>query len=530
MKMRLLFILFVSISQFTSLPSQAAHNAASHKKTKIRKVAQQEVIRDHLILMVFDQMRPDYIDRYGLQNFRRLRTAGTNYPNAYVGHMGAETVVSHFVISSGLAPREMPWQDEVFQDTQNFLGNGNGAFYTTGGLSQDQLMTLMNRVDQTRLLPAKIKRRYSDSKTFAVGVKAYAAITFGTSQADSIISFRKTNGICTPTGHNVPNYITSNNRYTVDCRDPFGTQGSLYPLDGSRSVPGHDQAHLGGDVWVADVAREIMEHEPNWRGLFLTFAGIDKVGHLMGDIDVAMPHSFDSQYSLEDALRIADAQLGRILEKLEEHGLTNRTLIVVTADHGAQSNTVYLGNGQKSHGGQDLVNDRSSPQAYFVDRLIRTNRVRVTYQDTAMRLWLSPIPEQAPVEGQPPVTSDDQLIRMMSETSGLVEIYKLTETNGRYSYTRVFQNLTNQPRAFRAWAIAHNQELVNTMAAAGAPDLIGLLADGFGFDLPGDHGGAQERVQRIPVIFKGPGISASSEIQSIRLMDLNNKITRLMDL
>jgi hypothetical protein len=30
---------------------------------------------DHLVVMVFDQMRPDYIDRFDLKHFKRLRAA-----------------------------------------------------------------------------------------------------------------------------------------------------------------------------------------------------------------------------------------------------------------------------------------------------------------------------------------------------------------------------------------------------------------------------------------------------------------------
>ena len=35
---------------------------------------------DHLVVMVFDQMRPDYIDRFNLEHFRRLRAASRHYP------------------------------------------------------------------------------------------------------------------------------------------------------------------------------------------------------------------------------------------------------------------------------------------------------------------------------------------------------------------------------------------------------------------------------------------------------------------
>ena len=51
---------------------------------------------------------------------------------------------------------------------------------------------------------------------------------------------------------------------------------------------------------------------------------------------------------------------------------------------------------------------------------------------------------------------------------------------------------------------AHGQELVNTMAADSGPDVIGLLHDKTGYGVYGDHGGAQQSVQRVPMVFWTP--------------------------
>src|SRR5262245_6193807 len=92
---------------------------------------------DHLMILVFDQMRPDYIDRFGLTNFKRLRETSRHYPEAYVGHLGSQTVVSHLVISSGLLPKALPWQDDVVVDLKGILGKP-GAPYETGRLTREQ--------------------------------------------------------------------------------------------------------------------------------------------------------------------------------------------------------------------------------------------------------------------------------------------------------------------------------------------------------------------------------------------------------
>jgi len=60
--------------------------------------------------------------------------------------------------------------------------------------------------------------------------------------------------------------------------------------------------------------------------------------------------------------------------------------------------------------------------------------------------------------------------------------------------------------------------------------LIGLLADGFGFGRIGDHGGAQEKVQRIPMIIHIPGEPAATLLQPLRLVDLSSEITDVLGL
>ena len=70
-----------------------------------------------------------------MENVQELQRKGTNFPNAIVGHMAAETVISHNVITSGLFPKHMGWSNEVYRDTDNVLGGGAGAYYVTSSMS-----------------------------------------------------------------------------------------------------------------------------------------------------------------------------------------------------------------------------------------------------------------------------------------------------------------------------------------------------------------------------------------------------------
>lgn len=61
--------------------------------------------------------------------------------------------------------------------------------------------------------------------------------------------------------------------------------------------------------------------------------------------------------------------------------------------------------------------------------------------------------------------------------------------------------------AERKWWKGHGQELVNSMAAPDGPDVIGLLHDKTSYGVYGDHGGAQEAVQRVPMVFWSPSLA-----------------------
>ncbi len=75
-----------------------------------------------VLILMLDQARPDTIERYGMKNVQALMRKGVSFPNALVGHMAAETVVSHGVITSGQFPKHLGWSNEVYRDVDALLG------------------------------------------------------------------------------------------------------------------------------------------------------------------------------------------------------------------------------------------------------------------------------------------------------------------------------------------------------------------------------------------------------------------------
>jgi len=472
---------------------------------------------DHLVVMVFDQMRPDYVDRFDLPNFKRLRASSRHYPEAYVGHLGSQTVVAHAVIPTGLRPGQLPWQDEAMVDLDGAIGRA-GAVYKTGELSRTQLLKFLSPMPRTQFLGARVRETHG-GRVYSVGSKNYSAVLFGGPYADGIVTLEKDGTRCRPDGVNVPTYISSDDRFTVNCSDPHGTGfTTIYSLDGDHYVPGRDPAHQGGDVWTGDAALAVMQNEP-WSGMFLTFGGIDKVAHMLGEQDGPGLQSVASEYRLADVLKIADHQLGRVLAKIEEQKLTDRTLVIVTADHGGQRNEFYFGN-NTFQSCCPFEGSASADPPYWLKHLGQIGKLRTGYVDTFMTLWLA----------DSSAANEQAIVRGLSDMAGVTEVYARRADNAGVRYVQVLSRLETQTSRFQAWARKHSAELVNTMAGASSPDLVALLADGYGFGRIGGHGGAQEKVQRIPMLIRVPGERPSRRNDGFRLMDIAPEAARILGL
>ena len=58
------------------------------------------------------------------------------------------------------------------------------------------------------------------------------------------------------------------------------------------------------------------------------------------------------------------------------------------------------------------------------------------------------------------------------------------------------------------------------MAWSGSADVVGLLRDHTSYGAYGDHGGAQQDVQSIPMVFYNPGLKTVKYKAATRLVDL----------
>jgi type I phosphodiesterase/nucleotide pyrophosphatase len=484
------------------------------------------------MVLVFDQMRAEYIDRFDLPNFKRAQQMGLNFDNGFVGHLESNTIISHPVITTGMLPGNFAWGSQIMKDNLGLLGP-KGLFYMPARLTPQEWMAMQLETSKDSSLIARVKEQ-NPGPSFAVAQKGYAAFNFGGPYADSIICLGDLiesgpfEGYHKIGGSNVPDYIAQpvGNRFYLEGTNEWGSGKERYGLKGSGYVPGLDPNRPGGDRWVGDVVEQVMQEEPTWSAIFASFGAIDKVSHVLAEHQEPTRESWavENGINLEETLRLADKELGRILTRLRREGLLEETVIMITADHGGQKNSIF-------HGRMDLPSHRddtyygkgpnfdfsSRPNKVF-EPLIASGKVQAMSLDTVILIWTDDLTE----------SERKTFEKDMSILPGVAEVYA-REPSG--SFSRRFQSEKLEGRE-RTWAETHNRDLANSLSGPGAPDFIAMLFDNNGYGLIGAHGGAQEFVQRIPMILIAPNLvrkGARSQAW-VRLVDVNAIVGKVMGL
>ena len=505
-----------------------------------------------VLVVVMDQMHPSYAQQYHMSNVLWLEHHGAWFPNAYVGDMASETVVSHNVMVSGLFPKDMGWSDEAFRDTGNVLGGGANGIYVTGDLGYSDFVNLVAAGNYPKL-GTYLHTKFPGSIVACVGEKNYQVRSMtagnadvginlsGSSNADpALVSLLggKYRGPQVSGTLAVP-YITSDpaNRFYInsDASNDYGTLTTspawIYPEDGNRMVPGTDTGHLGGDNWVADATIKIMQNE-NWSGLFVNFGAIDKIGHMWGGgaVDNVKRYGWDptsiyNQVHEPFIAKNADNQLGRLIGTLKALHQFKQTLIVVVADHGSTWGKHFYGVNDQNAGDYNWyygnsVNDGDyyatpgRPIAPALKPLIDAGNVAFTYSSTAIETWLTDF-------AMPKKIATAKVMRTLP---GVIATYVKSDDGSHY----ILKSKAKMSFGDHAWWKLHGQELVNTMAWSGSADVVGLLADRTTYGAYGDHGGAQKDVQRIPMVFYNPTLAPAARGTAARLVDIMPTVMRTM--
>jgi arylsulfatase A-like enzyme len=230
----------------------------------------------------------------------------------------------------------------------------------------------------------------------------------------------------------------------------------------------------------------------------------------------------DYQTHVQFAAENADAQLGFMLDKLEELGELDNTLVVLTADHGATWGEEYYG---KTSPGSSATSDTnwyygptSKPTAYndpspSIQPLIATDNIAFSYQSTSIQTWLL----------NDSRAKRNQALKVMQTLPGVIATY------WHHGNKYVLNDKNPIPQSEKAWFKSTAQDIVNTMADTNGPDIVGLLRDKVSYGAYGDHGGATESVQRVPMVFWSANMAEANDTSTtFRTPDVMPTILRAL--
>lgn len=343
-----------------------------------------------LVLQItVDQLRGDLVDRFGRHldegGFRYLLENGAHFANAHHRHANTETIVGHVTLATGTDPAihgmvANLWFDRVagtqfynVQDPDFPLVGAAGIDASTEVDPTQRAATTDGRSPRsilTSTISDEIALHFGpQAKVFGVSVKDRGAISMA-GHAGTAYWFSKSEGrFVTSTFYrdDYPGWIAEweekgvvasyGRREWTLSRPPadymFGTRddqawetdfpgfGRTFPHAWGASDDKYFTTRLtlspAGDEITADFAKTLIDAEGLGQDdvtdyLAVSFSSTDYVGHIFG------PSSLES----EDNLLRLDRTIAGLLAHVDAQVGLDRTLVVLSADHGAPEHPDYL--------------------------------------------------------------------------------------------------------------------------------------------------------------------------------------------
>lgn len=284
-----------------------------------------------VVLVVVDQMRYDYLTRFGHEfdsGLKRLLQEGAVFTNANYEAAPTMTAVGHSTILSGATPSVSgiagnTWYERaegrnvtsVFDDEVTALGGGNGA--------SPKRLAVTTVGDE-------LKYSGKGGKVFGVSLKDRSAILPAGRTADG--AFWLVDGQFVSSSwyfEQLPAWVTRFN--DAKPADKFGGVtwvDVVMPEPGPELYDAIDSSPFA-DQLVLDFARTLLVEEGLGLDeatdlLSVSFSAVDYVGHATGP-DTPRMH---------DMILQIDKRIGALMEAAERQAGEGKVLLVLTADHG----------------------------------------------------------------------------------------------------------------------------------------------------------------------------------------------------
>jgi ectonucleotide pyrophosphatase/phosphodiesterase family member 5 len=404
-------------------------------------VQAQDQVAEYVVIIVLDGCRADYLDLAQLPNIKGMMSRGVSYTNAWTGQMMNSTAPGHATIGTGVFPNRHTITGFHLVDaaTRKFTDLSDLKQVMDGAVEKKMLGA------QAPTLAGQFRSKYPSAKVLSISAsKFYAAAAMGNYAADYVVFGHWIDGFFGPlavNGREPPQELMN---------DPLVRTGEYVDTNNE-------------DTWVANaVSAWFSTLKP--QVLMVNLPAMDEAGHLTGG-PIAPT-------AMSEILSNADLQIGRIRSLYESAGMLEKTLFIVTADHGMVPNmkkidSIPLLKAMKAAGASILRSENINHQ-WLVSRVKARNIAESLAGSTL--------------------------------ADGLLGIYYKTGRPGvDYRY---------KPAKSPSVATAFDY-LLDTLASPNAPDLVLMLPDKTIQNLEmlnsrGTHEVVSWETQHIPLIIEGP--------------------------
>lgn len=437
----------------------------------------------YFFLIYVDGLHPVYIEKFKPPNIMSLISEGTYFPNAFVGHLTSNTIVSHAVGNAGLYPArwgivDYGWRNIYDDPALNQIVPKNKAI-DPGNYN------LIVNYD----LPSKIRRHYEHSlPSFPLWLKSNFpdALTVGISTKQYMATYLANMDIRIMGKTTQDNYVV-----------PYYQLGPAEGLVNDVMIRS-DEVLTKADNWVGEVAGRILENlRPRY--MLLNLPDVDLNAHRNGG-----PATLDQMYQ---PVMNADRVVGEFVDRLKNMGIYDKSVIVITADHGFSANYDYVNT--------DEIKNGLESKGLKVD-LIRG-------ASGYMTIWLS---DPYFKDNSSKKAAADYVKQALPEANAV--FYKASFNVGTdtvYHYVPVKDD--GRPQY---------PQLLKTMTTPAGPDVIAFFGDEMSAynKYVANHGGAGWLVQNIPIIIRGPGVPRGMVVETVpysgpKLADIAPTFISLVD-
>jgi hypothetical protein len=431
-------------------------------------------IPQYFFIIFIDGLSPIYINKFNPPNLMKIISESVYFPNAYVGHLTSNTIVSHAVANTGLFPKrwgivDYGWRNTYLDENlSKIVPYGKAVNPGDYNLIVNYRLPDLIRAHFENDLPSFpywLKSIYSDALAVGISTKQYmATYLIG---MDIRIMAKNDNG----------NLV------------PFYQLGQAQNLVQDVIISSKDLLSKG-DNWVIEVSKRIVENlKPRY--MLINLPDVDLNAHIQGG-----PSTLDYMYNI---VMNADRVLGEFIDSLKILGIYNKSAIVITADHGFSANFDYVDP-------KDIANFLSS-------KGISTDLVRGG--SGYLTIWVSD-----------PQYKDNNKLESAANALKSYFDQKITGIfyKGRFVIgDKIIFNYIPVLDQGRAEYVT----LLDTMTCEQGPDIVIFYGDEMsGYpSYKGNHGGAGWNVQNIPIIIKAPNLPKGIVIETTpykgpRLVDI----------